>query len=182
MGQADRAVELFLCMFKIGAFTFGGGHVMIPVIKHEMVDRRDWLSEAEFMDLLAVVQGSPGPIAVNLAVVTGYHLAGPVGSAAAALGAALPSFMVILAIVSLLITDTAQHTIAAVLRGVKPAVTGLILAAAWRLGHRLWTRPLSTVVMCGSFLALVLLAWHPVMILLLAGAAAIVLGFKGEDA
>lgn len=88
-----RAWELFCVFFKIGAFTLGSGYAMMPQIKKELVTRRRWLDEDEFIDIVAVTQSAPGPIAVNLAVFLGLRIAGVKGLIATAFGAVLPSFI-----------------------------------------------------------------------------------------
>ena len=88
--------ELFRSFFKIGLFTFGGGYAMVPLIEAEIIERRRWLPQGEFLDLLTLAQSSPGPIAVNTSVFIGYKVRGLRGAVAASLGAVLPSFLIIL--------------------------------------------------------------------------------------
>ena len=90
--------QLFFTFFKIGAFTFGGGWAMIPLIEKEIVDNHGWLTKDEFLDKLAVVQALPGVFAVNISVAVGDKLRGRTGSVIAALGTILPSFLMILTI------------------------------------------------------------------------------------
>lgn len=119
--------KLFIAFFKIGAFTFGGGYAMIPIIEKEVVDKNHWLSKEEFMDMLAVVQSLPGPIAINSSVYIGYKIAKFWGSLACALGAALPSFIIIL-FIAIVFTDIQDNpTIEKVFKGIRPAVVALIV-------------------------------------------------------
>lgn len=94
----NLSFRLFCSFFKIGAFTFGGGWAMILILEKEVVDNKKWLSRDDFLDSLAVVQALPGVIAVNMACLLGYRLKGLRGAVSAALGAILPSFLIILAI------------------------------------------------------------------------------------
>ena len=100
--------HLFITFFKIGATTFGGGYAMIPVIRQEMVSAKNWLTNEEFVDVLAVAQSSPGAVAINSAVFIGYKLAGIPGSFSALLGVVLPSFLIIL-LVAVFFAQFAQY-------------------------------------------------------------------------
>lgn len=82
---------MFLTFFKIGAFTIGGGYAMIPIIQQEIVDKKKWIEEEEFLDIIAISQGSPGPIAINVSIFIGYRLKGLKGAITCMLGTALPS-------------------------------------------------------------------------------------------
>ncbi len=123
-------LKLFLTFFKIGAFTFGGGWAMISIIEKEVVDKHRWLEREEFMDLLAVAQSLPGILAVNIAVAVGDKIRGTRGSISSALGAILPSFLMILAIAIFLTPDLIKNnaTLSAIFKGIRPAVVALIIA------------------------------------------------------
>lgn len=122
--------RLFVTFFKIGAFTFGGGWVMIGMIEREIVDRHRWIGREEFLDLLAVAQSLPGILAVNIAVSIGDNLRGVKGSVAAALGVILPSFILIL-VIAIFLTPEAimtNATLSSIFKGIRPAVVALIIA------------------------------------------------------
>ncbi|MGI6586083.1 MAG: chromate transporter, partial [Lutisporaceae bacterium] len=91
-------LDIFLTFFKIGSFTIGGGYAMLPIIQREVVGNKKWLGEEEFLDSIAVTNSLPGPLAINCATFVGYRTAGYAGAAAAALGAVMPSFLIILVI------------------------------------------------------------------------------------
>lgn len=122
--------NLFATFLKIGAFTFGGGWAMIAIIEKEIVDKRQWLSKEEFLDLLAVSQSIPGILAVNMAVAVGDKLEGRRGAIWAALGTILPSFIMILCIAIFLTPETikSNETLNNIFRGIRPAVVALIIA------------------------------------------------------
>jgi chromate transporter len=128
--------ELFLVFFKIGTFTIGGGFAMIPVIKTELVDKKKWVKESDFIDILAVVQSSPGPIAVNTAVFLGLKIQGIWGMAAASLGAVLPSFIIILLVAVLFQGIQNNPYFIAAFKGIKPAVVALILVPVFSLAKK----------------------------------------------
>ena len=121
-------LELFITFFYIGATTFGGGYAMIPLVRDEVVPR--WLSEAEFINMIAVAEATPGPVAINMATFIGSSEAGILGSALATLGVVLPSFIIILLISSLIKNFLKYKAINAFLSGVRPVVVGLITGTA----------------------------------------------------
>ena len=122
--------QLFISFFKIGGFTFGGGWAMISLIEKEVVEQRRWLSKEEFLDNLAVAQSLPGILAVNISVAVGDKLRGMAGSVCAALGTIILPFLIILGIAIFLTPDLINNneTLAAIFKGIRPAVTALIIA------------------------------------------------------
>ena len=122
--------QLFSTFFKIGSFTFGGGWAMISIIQREVVEKRHWIKQEEFLDLLAIAQSMPGILAVNISTVIGDRLKGVKGSLAAALGTILPSFIIILMIAIFLTPDSIKNnpTLTAIFKGIRPAVVALIIA------------------------------------------------------
>lgn len=159
--------ELFITFFKIGATTFGGGYAMLPIIKREVVENRDWLNDEEFIDVLAVAQSSPGAVAVNSAVFIGQKLQGFPGAIAALLGAVLPSFIVILTI-AMFFTRFTEHPVAvAAFAGIRPAIAALIAAAVIKIGKPVFTRRRNVILMVSFLLLSLFLDFHPVAIILL---------------
>jgi len=121
--------NLFLTFLKIGAFTFGGGYAMVPLIQHEMVNKKKWISDDEMMDMIAIAESTPGPIAVNSATFVGYRINKFWGSFFATLGVILPSFVIIL-IISLFFENFLEiKAVADAFRGIRAGVTVLILNA-----------------------------------------------------
>ena len=143
----QRLWEMFWTFLKIGAFTFGGGYAMIPLIQHEVVARHKWLSEREFVDLLTIAQAAPGPISLNTAVFVGYKQLRYLGAFSAILGVVIPSFTIIL-LVALFFTEMRHNSIVdAAFRGMRPAVVALIVAPIVGLtkGMHWWLIALSAV-------------------------------------
>ncbi len=123
----ERLSTLFTSFFKIGAFTFGGGYAMIPLIEREVIDRRKWVEPDEFLDLLTLAQSVPGPVSLNTAVFIGYRLRGMRGALATLLGSILPSFLIML-VIALFFTDVRQNPVVdAAFKGMRPAVVALIV-------------------------------------------------------
>ena len=121
-------IEILKSFLKIGAFTFGGGYAMIPIIQYEVVNRRRWLSEQEFVELLTIAQAAPGPISLNTAVFVGYKCKGYKGALAAIMGVVIPSFVIILLVAMFFHTMRDNHWVDAAFKGMRPAVVALIVA------------------------------------------------------
>ena len=120
--------SIFYSFLKIGAFTFGGGYAMIPLIEAEMIQKRGWLSREEFINQLTIAQSVPGPIALNTAVFVGYKTRGLKGALAALVGVIIPSFVIILLIATYFTDFKDNPTVAAAFKGMRPAVVALIAA------------------------------------------------------
>ncbi len=134
MNLAKQYWELFLVFFKIGAFTFGGGYAMIPLIRNEVVNKKKWLADDEFMDMLALAQSVPGPISLNTAIFVGKKRLGFKGSLSTSVGIILPSFVVILLIAILFTQFKDNPVIERIFKGIRPAVVALIAAPLLSLG------------------------------------------------
>ena len=113
--------EAFRTFFHIGIFTLGGGYAMIPLIEEEVVNRHKWVEKEEMLDLIAIAQSCPGVFAINIAIFIGYKLRKIRGAIATALGTALPSFLIILAIAIFFKQFEDNKIVAAIFRGIRPA-------------------------------------------------------------
>lgn len=129
-------LSLFLTYLKIGTFTLGGGYAMLPLIKREIVDNKQWIGEEEFMNMIALAQAAPGLIAVNSAIFIGWRCGGWRGVVGAVLGAVLPSFIIILSIAMIFSEWKDYPAVEAVFKGIRPAVVGLIAAPLVRMAKR----------------------------------------------
>lgn len=127
--------ESFKTFFKIGMFTIGGGYAMIPIIEAEVVDKHHWVSKEEFLDLIAISQSCPGVFAINISIFIGYKLKKIPGAIATALGTALPSFLIILAIAIFFHQFEDNPVVAAIFRGIRPAVVALIAVPTFNLAR-----------------------------------------------
>ena len=128
-----RILVLFLTFMKIGAFTFGGGYAMIPIIEEEVAKKRKWVSDIEILDIIAISESTPGPIAVNTATYVGYKVSGILGSIFATLGLAIPSFVIIF-VISFFYKDFMQwKPMIAIFRGLKVGVILLLISALFKL-------------------------------------------------
>lgn len=123
----------FMTFLKIGAFTLGGGYAMIPIIEAEVVERHKWLSREEFADIIAVAQSCPGALAINMSVFIGYRLRRLPGAVCTCLATALPSFLIILLIALFFHRFQDVPWVAAMFRGIRPAVVALIAVPTFNL-------------------------------------------------
>ena len=156
-----------MTFFKIGAFTFGGGLAMIPLIRREVVENRQWLTDEDFMDTIAVTQSAPGPIAVNSATFIGYKLAGIPGALTALSGTVLPSFLVILLIAVFLENLGQSFLLQKFFSGVRPAVIALILTAGIRMGRKALRNTTDYLEAVIAFLLLIIADFHPIILIIL---------------
>lgn len=138
-------LQLFATFFVIGLFTFGGGAAMLSLIQTQVVTKFGWLTEAQFTDIVAISQCTPGPIGVNCATYTGYEVAGVAGSVLATFALVLPSFIIFYGIITLY--NKYHHTslFSDVMTGLRPAVAGLIGAAALILMFHVDTAGISVI-------------------------------------
>ena len=138
--------KLFLTFFKIGLFTFGGGYAMIANIKEEVVEKNKWLDEEELLQIIAIAESTPGPIAINIATFVGYKQKGFFGSVFSTLGVVLPSFIIILLISLVLDAFMANVYVQYAFMGIKCAVAFLILKAGINMFKKIEKRPLPLIV------------------------------------
>ncbi|HZK02870.1 MAG TPA: chromate transporter [Bacteroidaceae bacterium] len=127
-------VTLFFTFLKIGLFTIGGGYAMIPMIEREVTLNHKWISKEDFFDLVTIAQSAPGVFAVNISIFIGYRLKKTKGSIACALGAVLPSVVIILTIAIFFSRFMEFHIIENIFKGIRPAVVALILSPTISLG------------------------------------------------
>lgn len=168
-------LELFWSFFKIGAFTFGSGYAMIPMIEKEVVDKKKWFEKEDFYNQFALASSAPGPFALNTAVFVGYRVKGWWGALSAVLGSVIPSFVIILVIAIYLTGFKDNPKVEAAFKGIRPAVIALIAVPFVRMLKALnWY-------MIIVALAAVILIWQmsmsPVYLLLLGAAAGILIPF-----
>ena len=154
-------LELFWSFFKIGAFTLGGGYAMIPLVRDEVVEKKHWIAEDEFLNMLALAQSAPGVMAVNTAIFVGYKLHGLRGMVAALLGSVLPSFLIILLIATVFLEWKDYPQVEAVFKGIRPAVVALIAAPLYKMSKPLFKTGGKWVRVAGAVLIIVatLIIW-----------------------
>lgn len=169
---------LFFTFFKIGLFTFGGGYAMIALLEEEFIQRRKWLDKDEFLDMTAIAESTPGPVAINSATYLGYKLTKVPGAATATVAVCLPSFLIIYAI-SLFFEQFTQLTVIAnAFKGIQVCVIYLIFSAGVRMLKSLDKSPFATGVLAAVMLVMVGLSLagvsvSSILLILLSGAAGV---------
>ena len=164
--------RLFISFLKIGAFTFGGGYAMVPLIEREVIDNRGWVQREDFLDLLTIAQSAPGPIALNTAVFVGYRIAGIWGALSSLLGIVIPSFAIIL-LVAIFFADIRDNKIVdSAFKAMRPAVVALIVAPIVGLskGLNLWLLVVAAV----TAVAIWWFGFSPIYVLVVAAVAGLV--------
>ena len=177
--QEVKSLEtLFFTFFKIGLFTFGGGYAMIALLEEEFIQRRKWLDKDEVLDMTAIAESTPGPVAINSATYLGYKLAKVPGAATATVAVCLPSFLIIYAI-SLFFEQFTQLTVIAnAFKGIQVCVIYLIFSAGVRMLKALDKSPFATGVLAAVMLVMVGLSLagvsvSSILLILLSGAAGV---------
>ena len=150
-------LRVFLAFFKIGLFTFGGGYAMIAVIERELVEIKKWLSHEEFLDVIAIAESSPGPIAINSATYIGYKKCGFFGSLFATLGVVLPSFIIIFVISLFFQKFLELRIVNYAFRGIQACVAFLIVSAGVKMLKKIKKTVLSVTLFCLTVTVTVLL-------------------------
>ena len=161
-------LESFKTFFKIGIFTLGGGYAMIPLIEEEVVNRKQWVRKEEMLDLIAIAQSCPGVFAINIAIFIGYKLRKVRGAIATTIGTALPSFLIILIIAMFFKQFEDNKVVAAMFRGIRPAVVALIAVPTFNLGKRAQLNKFTIWIPIVSALAIWLLGVSPIWIIIVA--------------
>lgn len=133
MRKSKDYLSLFLTMLKIGLFTFGGGYAMIALLENEFVSKKKWLEKDEFLDVAAIAESTPGPIAINAATYIGYKNAGVIGSVIATLGICIPSFIIIFTISLFFDSFLSLTYVAYAFKGIQICVVYLILSAGLKM-------------------------------------------------
>ena len=168
--------SLFLTFFKIGLFTFGGGYAMIAVIENICVERKQWITHEDLMNVTVIAESTPGPVAINCATFVGYRQKGLAGALAATLGVVLPSFIIIW-LISLFLDRFLEITwVASAFRGIRIAVGLLIADVGIRMIRKMPKEPLRIVITACAFTAMLLIslfAWKVSSVVLLLAAAAV---------
>ena len=162
-------LELFLAFLKIGAFTFGGGYAMIPLIEKEVVVHKKWVHKDDILNLFSIAQSIPGAIAINTSTLIGYKVAGRRGAIAATTGVILPSFVIIITIATFfgMIADT--PAVKAIFLGINGAVVALILVAAKKMIQGAVVDGMTLMIFIGTVLIVILTGISPIWVIILGG-------------
>lgn len=164
-----KLLTMFWSFFKIGAFTFGGGYAMIPLIQGEVVDNKKWISKEDFLDILVISQSFPGALAVNTSTFIGYKIGGILGALMALLGTVLPSFVIILFIAAFFVEFRNNHYVDLAFKGISAAVPMLVLIAVVSLSKSVKRNYMNAFVVITTIFLLRFLNIHPVIVIIISG-------------
>ena len=148
-----KALKLFITFFKIGAFTFGGGYAMIPIIQHEVVEKNHWVTDDDILEIIAISESTPGPIAINSATFIGYRICGFWGSFFSTLGVVLPSFVIILLISFVLNEFQELKAVQYAFNGIRAGVLALLVKALVGMYKKSPKNRVAYTVIAASFVA-----------------------------
>lgn len=172
--------SLFVMFFKIGAFTFGGGYSMVPIIQHEISEKRRLIEEEEMSTIIVLAQSLPGVLAVNMATLVGYKLFQKRGALICALGVVLPSFLIIIFLADLIIKYGNTPQVSQAFSCIRAVVVGMILAAAVKLGKPCYGHHQQMVILVVALGITLCLDLHPIILIGLGGVAGWVLSRQNQ--
>lgn len=162
----NKILEMFISFFKIGAFTFGGGYAMIPLIEEEVVNKKKWVTKDEFMDFLVVSQSLPGALAINCSSFIGRKIGGTIGEIVAILAVTLPSFFTIILIATVFMQFRYNYFVNLAFKGINAAVPMLILFGVISLSKGVKKNLTTLVMIILALVALIIFKIHPIIVIL----------------
>ena len=169
-----KYLNLFLTMLKIGLFTFGGGYAMIALLENEFVSKKEWIEKDEFLDMVAIAESTPGPIAINAATYIGYKMLGFLGSLTATVAVCIPSFVIIYAISLFFDAFLSLTLVAYAFKGIQVCVIWLILSAGLKMLKQMKKTAfnisiLSVVILCMVVCSVFSVSFSTIFYILIAG-------------
>ena len=185
MSKFKKCASLFLTMLKIGFFTFGGGYAMIALLENEFVSNKKWLEKDEFLDVAAIAESTPGPIAINAATYIGYKNVGIIGSVIATLGICIPSFVIIYAISLFFDAFLSLTYVAYAFKGIQICVVYLIFSAGLKMLKQIKKSAFNICVIFVTILCMVTLSvfavkFSTIFYILISGAAGVTVYLLGK--
>ena len=151
--KRKNLLPLFLTFLKIGGFTFGGGYAMIPIIQREIVEKKKWITDDDILEIIAIAESTPGPIAINSATFVGYRVGGYLGAMLATLGVVLPPFCIIFAISFVLRQFSELKAVKYAFWGIRAGVLALICKALWSMYKKVNKGLVPYIIMALAFIA-----------------------------
>ena len=185
MKKTKEYLSLFLTMLKIGLFTFGGGYAMIALLENEFVAKKKWIEKDEFLDVAAIAESTPGPIAINAATYIGFKNAGIVGSIIATLGICIPSFVIIYAISLFFDAFLSLTLVAYAFKGIQICVVYLILSAGLKMLKQMKKTKFNIIIILITLICMVVLSlfavkFSTIFYILISGVFGVVVYFLGK--
>lgn len=171
--EKPNLLKLFMIFFKIGLVTFGGGYAMLSIVQDELVNKKSYIDEEEYYDFVSIAQGFPGPIAINIALLTGNRISGFVGSTVAMFGVAMPSFIIILIIAMFYKIFRNSKIVSGFFQGVQGVVPTLLLVSVLSMIKSIKKIPLNFVLFIATTVAVFFFDFNPIYMILIGGAVGI---------
>lgn len=160
----NNLLKMFITFFKIGAFTFGGGYAMIPLIEEEVVNKKKWVEKQEFMDMLVISQSLPGPLALNCSTFIGYKISGVIGAVMAILGITLPSFLIITLIAAYFMQFRDYYYVNLAFKGISAAVPILVLVGVVSMAQNLNKNVENIIILIVALICLLVFNISPIIV------------------
>ena len=173
-------LQVFLTFLRIGAFTFGGGYAMIPLIQRETVEKHGWVTDEDILEIIAIAESTPGPIAINAATFVGYRSGGFWGACVATLGVVLPSFLIITLISHALEAFQELRLVRYAFFGIRAGVLALILKALWNMYKKAPKNGFAYAVAGAAFALVALVKVNVILVIALCALAGLVSGLMAE--
>lgn len=162
-------IQLFMTFFKIGAFSFGGGYAMLPLLEEEVIRNHGWMTSGEFIDIFAISEMTPGPIAVNAATFLGFRVGGFLGAVVSTFAVILPSFIVISIIFASLSKFKSSKYVSWIFEGIRPIVIGLIMAAGVTVSKSSFVDIKSVIIAISLFYGVTFKDLNPILGIIIGG-------------
>lgn len=163
--KRKRLLELLLVFLKIGVFAFGGGYAMIPLIQKETVEKKKWVSPEDIVDIVAIAESTPGPIAISASTFVGYRIAGVAGAALATIGVIVPSFIIIFVLSFVLRQFESITAVKYAFFGIRAGVLALIVNALISVYKQCPKKIISYIIMLGAFVAVAFLGINVLLVI-----------------
>ena len=176
-----RLLNLFWAFFKIGAFTFGGGYAMVPLIEKEIVEKQKWVDKDEFVDIIVLSQSFPGALAVNCSTMVGYKICGIVGAVVTLLAVVLPSFIIMLMVAMYLMKFRNNIYVNAAFKGINAAVPIMVLVAIVSLSKSLRKSTMTYIIMAAALIVLLFFDINPIWVIIASALFGVFYYGRGEE-
>lgn len=178
--KGSTLLKLFLTFLKIGAFTFGGGYAMIPLIQSEAVEKQKWVTDDDILEIIAIAESTPGPIAINAATFVGFRTCGFWGAFCATFGVVLPSFVIITIISRVLQQFQELRAVRYAFVGIRAGVLALILKALWGMYRKCPKHPMAYAIAAMAFVLVAVLGVNVMLAILLCALLGLVSSWLAE--
>ncbi|MFA9398704.1 MAG: chromate transporter [Clostridiaceae bacterium] len=174
-----RLWQLFSTFFRIGAFTFGGGYAMLPILQREIVEEKKWATDEEVLDYYAIGQSTPGIIAINTATFVGYKVAGISGALVATIGMVVPSLIIIISIFSFFKQFENSPIVQSAFKGISSAVVALLIYSIYKMASKSILDYIGYIIFIFSFIFIAFTSYSPIWVVIASAITGMILRGRG---